>query len=134
MNQTQLSFDELFDRVFISDDPVSVESDQIRAGDHVSLMDKQTFEHRFDVVLYADDSLMITRRQIASDSQLNSCTHLYNLSAIDGVDGCYENKVFAVAKVHPVNKSAQWIKAGLGVAHAQHCARESLKRIGKLRE
>ncbi|MEM4380344.1 MAG: hypothetical protein QXL01_06670, partial [Thermoplasmatales archaeon] len=133
MNQTQLSFDELFDRVFISDDPVSVESGQIKAGDHISLMNKQTFEHRFDVVLYADDSLMITRRQMASDSPLNSCTQLYNLSKIDGAAGCYENEVYAVAKVHPVHKSAQWVKASLGTAFAQHCAREALKRIGKLR-
>lgn len=133
MRQAQLSFDELFNKVF-TDNPVPVEVDQIKAGDHISLMNKHTFEHRFDVVLYADDSLMITRRQMASDSQLNSCTHLYNLSAIEGADGCYENKVFAVAKVHPVYKSAQWIKAGLGAAFAKHCARESLKRIGKLRE
>ena len=134
MRQAQLSFDELFDQVFISDKPVSVETTHIKEGDHVSLMNKITFEHRFDVVLYIDDSLMITRSQMASDSPLNSCTHLYNLSKIDGVDSCYENKAFAVVKVHPVNKSAQWIKAGLGAAFAKRCARESLKRIGKLRE
>lgn len=133
MRQAQLSFDELFDQVFISDHPVSVEAGQIKAGDHVSLMDKHTFEHRFDVVLHFDDSLMITRSQMASDSPLNGCTQLYNLSKIEGADGCYENKAFAVAKVHPVNKSAQWIKAGLGAAFAKHCAGESLKRIGKLK-
>ena len=134
MRQAQLSFDELFDQVFISDKPVPVEAGQIKTGDHVSLMNKQTFEHRFDVVLYVDDDLMITRSQMASDSQLNSCTHLYNLSKIDGVDGCYENKAYAIAKVQPMNKSTQWIKAGLGAAFAKRCARESLKRIGKLRE
>ena len=133
MRQAQLSFDELFNQVF-TDNLVSVDEKQIKEGDHVSLMNKITFEHRFDVVLYVDDDLMITRRQMASDSPLNSCTHLYNLSKIDGADGCYENKAFAVAKVHPVNRSAQWIKAGLGAEFAKHCARESLKRIGKLRE
>jgi len=133
MSQAQLSFDELFNQVF-TDNQVSAEVDQIKEGDHISLMNKKTFEHRFDVVLYVDDVLMITRSQMASDSPLNSCTHLYNLSQIDGVDGCYENKTYAVAKVSPVDKSAQWIKLGLGAEFAKHCARESLKIIGKLRE
>jgi len=128
--QPQLSFDDLFGQVFIPEQASTPEESQLKAGDHVSLTHKVTFEHEWGVVLHADDGLIITRMKGASDSPLNSCTQIYNLEKLEAHEGCYQNKIYAVEKVSRIRPRPDLRKFGLLEAFSKHLARKSHISMG----
>lgn len=137
MAQAQLSFDTLFNQIFVPD---LVVEPQIKVGDKVSVMNKTTFEHSFDVVLYVDDESITTKWSAATDDPRNH-THLKNLVKIAGVDCCYENNEYAIAKLDKF-EVAMWREVGLGEAFSQqlnkkryiemHIARNARARKNKI--
>jgi len=136
MELAQLSFNEIFDRVFISDHPASAEINKIKAGDHISLMNKKTFEHAFHVVCKSGPGYIETHRKIAQQAPEN--LHKFDgLTEIAG-DSCtnpaaYENDEYAIVKTNQKNPRAEWNRAGLLSAFSEQHARKSHASMDKAR-
>lgn len=128
MQSQQLSFDDLFNSVFLG----TTNEMKLKVGDLLSVIDKKTLEHDFDIVVEAEPGYIKTHTWgvVRSPENMRILTDLIEIPSEYSSKPAYENDNIAIAKTDSKCPFAEYNRVGLLGAFSKQHVMKAHARMG----